>query len=84
MKKKVKARKLVFLHSSPDYCRMNITAGYKVSMTSLSLEIILTTLSGRDGTNLSDRPHQPSLQSTGQEVHQPLQGLRPVRQEEGG
>ena len=84
VKKKVKARKLVFLHSSPDYCRMNITAGYKVSMTSLSLEIILTTLSGRDGTNLSDRPHQPSLQSTGQEVHQPLQGLRPVRQEEGG
>lgn len=26
---KVKKRKLVFLQSSPDYCRMNVTAGYK-------------------------------------------------------
>lgn len=25
----VKKRKLVFLQSSPDYCRMNVTAGYK-------------------------------------------------------
>lgn len=33
VKKKVKKRKLVFLHSSPDYCRMNITAGYKVRHT---------------------------------------------------
>ena len=30
LKKKVKKRKLVFLQSSPDYCRMNVTAGYKV------------------------------------------------------
>ena len=28
-KQKVKARKLVFLQSSPDYCRMNATRGYK-------------------------------------------------------
>ena len=31
VKKTVKKRKLVFLQSSPDYCRMNITAGYKVN-----------------------------------------------------
>ena len=31
VKKTVKKRKLVFLQSSPDYCRMNITAGYKVT-----------------------------------------------------
>ena len=29
LKTKVKKRKLVFLKSSPDYCRMNVTAGYK-------------------------------------------------------
>ena len=31
---KVKKRKLVFLQSSPDYCRMNATAGYKVNIFS--------------------------------------------------
>ena len=30
LKTQVKKRKLVFLQSSPDYCRMNMTAGYKV------------------------------------------------------
>ena len=30
LKNQVKKRKLVFLQSSPDYCRMNVTAGYKV------------------------------------------------------
>ena len=31
LKRQVKKRKLVFLQSSPDYCRMNTTSGYKVS-----------------------------------------------------
>ena len=46
VKKTVKKRKLVFLQSSPDYCRMNITAGYKVNrnkkIKKLELKIIFS------------------------------------------
>ena len=41
-RQKVKKRKLVFLKSSPDYCRMNATAGYKVGLCCINRNISVT------------------------------------------